>query len=60
MIDAVVLGRVAIDLYANEVGVPLKDVRTFSKFLGGSPANIAVGLARLGARVAFIGRVGTV
>ncbi len=56
--DAIVLGRVAIDLYANESGVTLKDVRTFTRFLGGSPANIAVGLARLGARVAFIGRVG--
>lgn len=56
--DAVVLGRVAVDLYANEVGVGLKDVRTFTRFLGGSPANTAVGLARLGARVAFIGRVG--
>lgn len=56
--DAVVIGRAAIDLYANEVGVPLQDVRTFTRYLGGSPANIAVGLARLGARVAFIGRVG--
>lgn len=56
--DAVVLGRVAIDLYANEVGVKLKDVRTFTRFLGGSPANTAVGLARLGAQVGFIGRVG--
>lgn len=56
--DAVVLGRVAVDLYANEAGALLKDVRTFTRFLGGSPANIAVGLASLGARVAFVGRVG--
>src|SRR3972149_11513007 len=56
--DAIVLGRAAIDLYASEIGVELKDVRTFTRFLGGSPANIAVGLARLGAQVAFIGRVG--
>jgi 5-dehydro-2-deoxygluconokinase len=56
--DAIVIGRATVDLYANEVGVTLKDVRTFTKFLGGSSANTAVGLARLGASVAFVGRVG--
>lgn len=57
--DVVVLGRVGYDLISEEPGVPLKDVRRFSRYLGGSSANIAVGLARLGVRVGIIAALGT-
>jgi hypothetical protein len=47
-LDVCVLGRVGYDLYAVEQGRPLAEVEHFSRHLGGSSANIAVGLARLG------------
>ena len=53
-----VLGRVGYDLYAVEQGRPLAEVEHFSRHLGGSSANIAVGLARLGRRVAIISSLG--
>jgi len=48
--DVIVLGRIGYDLLAEELHVPLPEVRRFSRYLGGSSANMAVGLARLGAR----------
>src|SRR5258707_7984989 len=57
-LDVCVLGRVGYDLYAVEPGRPLAEVEHFSRHLGGSSANIAVGLARLGRRVAIISSVG--
>jgi 5-dehydro-2-deoxygluconokinase len=56
--DVTILGRIGYDLYSEEPGVPLPKVRRFSRYLGGSSANMAVGLARLGARVAIAGAVG--
>ncbi|HYT51765.1 MAG TPA: PfkB family carbohydrate kinase [Gaiellaceae bacterium] len=58
MIDAVVLGRVGIDLYPNQLETPLREVRTFTKFVGGFAGNVATGLARLGVRAAIVSRVG--
>ncbi|MBA3406908.1 MAG: 5-dehydro-2-deoxygluconokinase [Solirubrobacterales bacterium] len=52
------MGRVGVDLYPEQVGVPLADVRTFAKSLGGSATNVAVAAARLGARAAVITKVG--
>ncbi len=52
------LGRLIADIYANEVNTPLRAVRSFNRYLGGSAANTAVGLARHGARVGMISRVG--
>lgn len=57
--DISILGRIGYDLYAEQHGVPLKDVRTFARYLGGSSANAAVGLARLGMRVGIISCLGT-
>ncbi|MBT9290945.1 bifunctional 5-dehydro-2-deoxygluconokinase/5-dehydro-2-deoxyphosphogluconate aldolase [Prosthecodimorpha staleyi] len=56
--DLVTLGRAAVDLYGEQVGGRLEDMGTFAKYLGGCPANIAVGASRLGLRVAMIARVG--
>jgi 5-dehydro-2-deoxygluconokinase len=58
MIDAVVLGRIGYDLYSEEPNVPLPKVRRFSRYLGGSSANMAVGLARLGASVGMVSCLG--
>ncbi len=58
MIDAVVMGRVGIDLYPNELETPLSEVRTFTRFVGGFAGNVATGLARLGVRCAIVSRVG--
>lgn len=53
-----VLGRIGYDLYAVEHNRPLAEVEHFSRHLGGSSANIAVGLARLGLHVGIISCVG--
>ena len=51
------VGRVAIDFNPTDYNRPLNESGNFNKYLGGSPANIAVGMARLGNRVGFLGRV---
>lgn len=57
-IDVACLGRLGVDLYAQQIGCGLEDASSFSKYLGGSSANIAFGTARLGLRSAMISRVG--
>ena len=54
--DVAAFGRATIDLYANEIG-PMEDAVTFSKYVGGSPANTAIAMARLGLRVGYVGKV---
>ncbi|MDR5823441.1 5-dehydro-2-deoxygluconokinase [Caballeronia sp. LZ043] len=56
--DIVCLGRLAVDLYAQQVGARLEDVSSFAKYLGGSSANIAFGCARLGLSSSMLARVG--
>jgi 5-dehydro-2-deoxygluconokinase len=56
--DLITMGRVGVDIYPNQIGVSLSDVTTFSKFLGGTATNVAVGAARLGNRTAVITKVG--
>ncbi|MEG0642082.1 MAG: 5-dehydro-2-deoxygluconokinase [Clostridium sp.] len=55
--DIVPIGRIAIDFNPVDINMPLSESTTFKKYLGGSPANIAVGMARLGKKVGFIGKV---
>lgn len=55
--DMILLGRVAIDFNPVDLNRPLEESSNFNKYLGGSPANIAVGMARLGKKVGFIARV---
>src|SRR5699024_3219134 len=61
--DLSLLGRVPIDCnpaYNDQVKEgfkPLKNVHTFEKFVGGSPANIAVGVTRHGMKAGFLGKV---
>ena len=56
--DACIMGRIGYDLHAIDHHRPLAQVERFSRHLGGSSANIAVGLARLGLKVAMISCVG--
>ena len=57
-LDLICLGRLGVDLYAQQVGARLEDVSSFAKYLGGSSANIAFGTARLGVKSAMLSRVG--
>lgn len=56
--DLITMGRIGVDLYPLQTGVPLSQVETFGKFLGGSAANVAVAAARLGRSTALITRTG--
>ncbi|MDR0441430.1 MAG: 5-dehydro-2-deoxygluconokinase [Candidatus Accumulibacter sp.] len=56
--DLICMGRAAVDLYGEQIGGRLEDMLSFRKYLGGSPANTAIGAARLGLRAAMLTRVG--
>jgi len=56
--DLLAMGRSGIDLYANDVGVPFVDIKSFAAYVGGSPTNIAVGTRRLGLKSALLTAVG--
>lgn len=56
-LDFIPIGRIAIDFNPTDMYMPLSRSGNFNKYVGGSPANIAVGLARLGKKVGFIGTV---
>jgi 5-dehydro-2-deoxygluconokinase len=57
-LDLIAIGRVSVDLYGQQIGSRLEDVSTFAKAVGGCPANVAIGAARLGLKSALISRVG--
>jgi 5-dehydro-2-deoxygluconokinase len=57
-LEVVTMGRVSVDLYPEQIGVSLAEVRTFAKSLGGSATNVAVAAARLGHPSAVITKVG--
>ena len=56
--EVLTMGRVGVDVYPEQIGVHLEDVTSFSKFLGGSPTNVAVAAARHGRSTAVITRTG--
>jgi 5-dehydro-2-deoxygluconokinase len=56
--DVISMGRIGVDLYPQQSGVPLAQVQSFGKFLGGSAANVAVAASRLGRSTAVITRTG--
>jgi 5-dehydro-2-deoxygluconokinase len=58
VIDVAVLGRVGIDLYPNQLRTPLREVRTYTRYVGGFAGNVATGLARLELTPAIVSRVG--
>lgn len=56
--DLITMGRIGVDLYPLQTGVPLPQVTSFGKFLGGSATNVAVAAARLGHSAAVVTRTG--
>ncbi len=57
-IEAISLGEALIDFVSTKSGVALRDAPGFKRAAGGAPANVAVGLSRLGVKTGFIGKVG--
>lgn len=57
-LDVITIGRASVDLYGQQIGSRLEDITSFAKSVGGCPANIAIGTARLGLRSALLTRVG--
>jgi len=56
-LDLIGIGRLCIDLNADQFNRPMEETSSFTKYVGGSPANIAIGSARLGLKSGFIGKV---
>src|SRR3970282_351102 len=57
-LDVLTVGRVGVDLYAEELHASFTEARRFQKSVGGSPTNVAVAAARLGLRAAVFTKVG--
>src|SRR5919108_4557184 len=56
--EVLTMGRIGVDIYPRDIGVSLREVETFGKYLGGSATNVAVAAARYGRRAAVITRTG--
>ncbi|CDG89761.1 bifunctional 5-dehydro-2-deoxygluconokinase/5-dehydro-2-deoxyphosphogluconate aldolase [Xenorhabdus bovienii] len=56
--DVICMGRIAVDLYGQQIGTRLEDMGSFSKYLGGSSGNVAYGTARQGLKSSMLARVG--
>lgn len=56
-LDLIGIGRLCIDLNADQFNRPMEETKSFTKYVGGSPANITIGAARLGLKPGFIGKV---
>jgi 5-dehydro-2-deoxygluconokinase len=56
--DVLTIGRVSVDLYTEQIGVPLRDATTLRKSIGGTSTNVAVAAARLGVHAATVTKVG--
>jgi 5-dehydro-2-deoxygluconokinase len=57
-LELLTMGRISVDLYADEIGASWNAVGRFIKSIGGSPTNVAVAAARLGHRTAVVTKVG--
>jgi 5-dehydro-2-deoxygluconokinase len=56
--EVLTMGRIGVDVYPLQVGVSLREVTSFGKYLGGTATNVAVAAARYGRRSAVITRTG--
>ena len=57
-IDVLALGEILIDLISVEKADSLRAASTFRRYLGGSPANLALNVSRLGRKAAIVGKIG--
>ena len=56
--EVITVGRISVDLYAQEIDASFRDPQTFTKSVGGSPTNVAIAAARLGHHAAVATKVG--
>jgi 5-dehydro-2-deoxygluconokinase len=56
-LDIIAIGRIGVDLNPNEFNRPLEETQTFTRTVGGSPANIAVATSKYGIKTGFIGKI---
>lgn len=56
--DLITIGRVSMDLFSLQIGVPFSEIESFDTGVGGSPTNIAIGSRRLGLKTAALTAVG--
>ncbi|MCY9875944.1 5-dehydro-2-deoxygluconokinase [Vibrio natriegens] len=57
-LDVICMGRIAVDLYGQQIGARLEDMGSFNKYLGGSSGNVAYGTAVQGLKSSMLARVG--
>jgi fructokinase len=57
-IDLLAVGEILIDLISMERTDSLRDASVFRRYLGGSPANLALNVSRLGRNAAIVGKIG--
>ena len=55
--DVIAIGRAGVDFYAKDLETDFNEVTSFERYVGGSPANIIVALAKRGSKSGFIGKV---
>jgi 5-dehydro-2-deoxygluconokinase len=58
VLELLTVGRICVDLYAEQLRVPIREVESFRKSIGGTATNVAVAAARLGRRAAVFTRLG--
>ena len=56
-LDIIAIGRIGVDLNPNEFNRPLEETESFTRTVGGSPANIAVATSKYGMKTGFIGKI---
>jgi 5-dehydro-2-deoxygluconokinase len=57
-LDLITVGRISVDLFAEQINTSFSQPQTFHKSIGGSPTNVAVAAAKLGHSSAIVTKVG--
>jgi 5-dehydro-2-deoxygluconokinase len=57
-LDLITVGRISVDLFAEQINTSFSQPQTFHKSIGGSPTNVAVAAAKLGHNSAIVTKVG--
>ncbi len=57
-IDILSVGEVLVDFIGHQIGAPIDQTRDYHRYLGGSPANVAMNSARLGLKSVMVATVG--
>ena len=57
-IDILCVGEVLVDFIGHQTGVLINNTRDYHRYLGGSPANVAMNSARLGLKSVMVATVG--